>query len=198
MIHESKQSLFKDYYRTRIVLLILIGFIAFTLLLKNFIGIFSLSILLVLLTLIANPSLTTLFRRLLFFTPFILVTFLSHIFFEPGRILFFGISYEGVKEGLFFSAKLLLGIMGALIFVCSTKKLEIADSLDWLTFRKFNLYLIIILAISSLENMQHSIRIIRLRKGKKSPLILLNAILSNSIRKGEKLAYSLRIRGYNM
>ena len=196
VIHESKQILLKSY-NPRVGLLILLGFITLTLLLKNFIGIFLLFILLIFLALIANPPLTVLFKRLLYFSPFTLATFISYIFFKPGRILFLGISYEGLKEGLFFSTKLLLSILGALIFICSTKKLEIADSLDWLTFRKLKLYIITVLAINSLENIIRSIKIIRLRKGKKRLSNLLSTILSSSIRKGEKLAYSLRIRGYS-
>jgi len=196
VIHESKQILTKCY-SPRVGLLILLGFIVLTLFLKNFIGIFLLFILLILLALIYKPPLTTLFKRLLYFSPFILAIFMSHIFFKPGRVLFLGISYEGLKEGSFLASKLLIGILGALVFVCSTKKLEIADSLDWLTFRKLKLYIITVLALNSLENIIRSIKIIKLRKGKKSLSNLLSAILSNSIRKGEKLAYSLRIRGYN-
>jgi len=196
VIHESGQILSKGY-SPKVGLLVLLGFIALTLLLKNLVGIFLLFILLILLALIANPPPAVLFKRLLYFSPFILATFLSYIFFKPGRMLFFGISYEGIKEGLLLSTKLLLGVVGALVFVCSTKKLEIADSLDWLTFRRLKLYLITILAINSLENILRCIKIIRLRKGKKRLSNLLGAILSNSIKKEEKLVYSLRIRGYN-
>jgi len=196
VLHESKQILPKNL-NPKVGLLILLGFIALTLLVKNFVGVFLLFISLILLALVAKPPLKILFKRLLYFSPFILATFLSYIFLKPGRILFLGISYEGLKEGLFLSAKLLLGILGALIFVCSAKKFEIADALDWLTFRKLKLYIITVLAINSLENIIHSIKIVKLRKGKKGISTLMIAILTNSIRKGEKLAYSLRIRGYN-
>lgn len=196
MIHESKQILPKGYNK-RAELLVLMGFITLTLLLNNLISILSLFILLILLTLITKPPLEILFKRLLYFSPFILVTFLSYIFLKPGRMLFLGISYEGVKEGLLLSSKLLLGILGALVFTCSTNKLEIADSLDWLTFRKLKLCIITVLAINSFENIIHIIKVIRLRKGKKKLSNLLSAILSNSMRKGEKLAYSLMVRGYN-
>jgi energy-coupling factor transporter transmembrane protein EcfT len=198
VIHEIKQQFLpKRSYNKRAGLLVLIGFIALTLLLNNLIGIISLFILLILLTPIVKPPLTLLFKRLLYFAPFIIATFLSYTFLESGRVLFFGISYEGVKEGLFLSSKLLLGILGALVFACSTNKLEIADSLDWLTFRKLKLYIITVLAINSFENIIHIIKVIRLRRGKKKLSNLLSAILSNSMRKGEKLAYSLRTRGYN-
>jgi len=196
VLHESKQILPKNL-NPKVGLLILLGFIALTLLVKNFVGVFLLFISLILLALVAKPPLKILFKRLLYFSPFILATFLSYIFLKPGRILFLGISYEGLKEGLFLSTKLLLGILGALIFVCSAKKFEIADALDWLTFRKLKLYIITVLAINSLENIIHSIKIVKLRKGKKGISTLMIAILTNSIRKGEKLAYSLRIRGYN-
>ncbi len=67
--------------------------------------------------------------------------------FVPGRIIFKGITYEGLYQGSILGTKLLLAISYSLIFTLSTLPAEIGKVLDWVTLNKLGLGKTLIVAL---------------------------------------------------
>ncbi|MBI4722159.1 MAG: hypothetical protein HY769_04055 [Candidatus Stahlbacteria bacterium] len=85
------------------------------------------------------PHKKSFIRRFVLFLPFIVVTFALPLFFTPGRIIAYSITYEGLHKGTILGAKVLLAIGYSLIFILSTPPIELAKSLDWITLHKLRL-----------------------------------------------------------
>ncbi len=71
------------------------------------------------------------------FSPFLILfglTFLSHCFLTPGKIIFeFGFLHgtiEGVRNGAIFSSRLLLMVLGAMLLGLTTSPIELVESLS--------------------------------------------------------------------
>ncbi len=77
-------------------------------------------------------------KRISLFLPFVLATFVFQLF-TPGRIIFKGITYEGLYQGSILGTKLLLAIGYSLIFTLSTPPAKIGEALDWITLNKLGL-----------------------------------------------------------
>jgi energy-coupling factor transporter transmembrane protein EcfT len=90
-------------------------------------------------------------QRIFLFLPFILVTFLFPLFFTPGRIIGYGITYEGIYRGSILAGRLFLVIGYSLVFTLSTSPIEIAKSLDWLTLNKLGLGKALLIALKFSE-----------------------------------------------
>jgi len=73
------------------------------------------------------------------FLPLVLLTFILHFFLTPGRILFkIGVlngTAEGLYKGMFFSTRVLLLVLSAMLFSFTTSPFDLADSLSNFFFR---------------------------------------------------------------
>jgi energy-coupling factor transport system permease protein len=76
------------------------------------------------------------------FTPFLLLfllTFILHLFLTPGKILFklggLNATIEGFYKGLFYSARIFLLVLSAMLFGFTTSPFDLADSLSNFFFR---------------------------------------------------------------
>lgn len=76
--------------------------------------------------------------------------------FTPGRIVAYGITYEGISRGLFLASKLSLAIGYSLIFTLSTPKEELAHALDWLTMNKLELGKSLLISLKFIEFIRDS------------------------------------------
>jgi energy-coupling factor transporter transmembrane protein EcfT len=68
-----------------------------------------------------------------------IVTFLLHALFTPGKIIIYNITQEGVQKGALLGLKLFMAMGYSLAFILSTPIREVAESLDWITFKRLRL-----------------------------------------------------------
>lgn len=94
-------------------------------------------------------------RRFILFLWFVVSAALFQLF-TPGRIVAYGITYEGISRGLLLASKLCLAIGYSLIFTLSTPKEELAHALDWLTLNKFGLGKSLLISLKFIEFIRDS------------------------------------------
>jgi energy-coupling factor transporter transmembrane protein EcfT len=92
--------------------------------------------------------------KLILFFPFLLLSFLFPSLFTQGKLLFWEITYEGIMRGGIIFTKLLLTISWCLIFTLTTPYKEIAEILDWFTFRKLRIGEILVEWVEMREKMR--------------------------------------------
>lgn len=97
-------------------------------------------------------------KRVSWFLPFIIATFVFSLLSTPGKIapvLWGRITYEGLYKGALLGGKAFLGIGYALIFALSTPAGEIAKALDWITLNKLKIGETLLIAIKFSELLQN-------------------------------------------
>ena len=94
-------------------------------------------------------------KRISLFLPFVLATFVFQLF-TPGRIIFQGITYEGLYQGSILGAKLLLAIGYSLVFTLSTPPAKIGEALDWITLNKLGLGRTLLVALKFVDLIKKS------------------------------------------
>jgi energy-coupling factor transport system permease protein len=152
------------------------------------------------------------------FTPFLilfLLTFVLHLFLTPGEILFklgrLNGTLEGLYRGLFYSIRVFLLVLSAMLFGLTTSPVDLADSLSGFfsrfkseTIREIPMIMIFIFRFIPFM----------FREGKKAVMVqkarcgyirigkdlfsLIFPVINSSIRRAEQLALGLHAKAYRV
>jgi len=152
------------------------------------------------------------------FTPFLilfLLTFLFHLFLTPGEILFklggLNGTVEGLYKGLFYSVRIFLLVLSAILFGFTTSPFDLADSLSNFffrfkseTLREIPMIMIFVFRFipfmfreGKRAVMAHKARFGYVRLGR-DIFSLIFPVIHSSIRRAEQLALGLHAKAYQV
>ena len=149
------------------------------------------------------------------FLPLFILTFLFHLFLTPGKIIFklggLNGTIEGLYKGLFYSVRIFLLVLSAILFGLTTSPFDLADSLSNLFFRFKSetlreIPMIIIFVFRFIPFMfregkravmAHKARCGYIRVGK-DIFSLIFPVIHSSIRRAEQLALGLHAKAYQV
>ncbi|MBN1694017.1 energy-coupling factor transporter transmembrane protein EcfT [candidate division WOR-3 bacterium] len=151
-------------------------------------------------------------------TPFLilfLLTFLFHLFLTPGKILFklggLNGTLEGLYKGLFYSVRIFLLVLSAILFGFTTSPFDLADSLSNFffrfkseTLREIPMIMIFVFRFipfmfreGKRAVMAHKARCGYVRLGR-DIFSLIFPVIHSSIRRAEQLALGLHAKAYQV
>ncbi len=151
-------------------------------------------------------------------TPFLilfLLTFLFHLFLTPGKILFrlggLNGTLEGLYKGLFYSVRIFLLVLSAILFGFTTSPFDLADSLSNFffrfkseTLREIPMIMIFVFRFipfmfreGKRAIMAHKARCGYVRLGR-DVFSLVFPVIHSSIRRAEQLALGLHAKAYQV
>lgn len=161
------------------------------------------------------------FRPLRFFIWLLLITFIFHSLFTPGRVFYYFariyITYEGMHNGLFFSFRLFLIILFTYIFSLTTNPMDLTDGLSRLLspLRKFripvdDLFTIVLIALRFTPTLfEQASKILLAQKARGLNLnvslakkirymaTIIVPIILLSLKRAHELAFALEARWYH-
>ncbi len=149
------------------------------------------------------------------FVPLFLLTFILHLFLTPGEILFkLGVlngTLEGFYKGLFYSVRIFLLVLSAMLFGFTTSPFDLADSLSNFFFRFKSetlreIPMIVIFVFRFIPFMfREGKRAIMAQKARcgyirleRDIFSLIFPVIHSSIRRAEQLALGLHAKAYQV